>query len=211
MFSSGLRESIDNEVEVNETPIDAFKSVLYFMYTGVIHLHNKKVDDIIDVLYLSHRYEMHELVSAITEYLELNINKNNVCLIHATASLFNMCPLLENCHQFILRKGYKLLSNSSLLSLSSQTLIQLFSSDEFCAEEIDIFNAIMKYIKLNPELNEELCEELISTVRLHLICWNDLIAYVWPSGFFAREELMTSIDNRPKISNNYRRCVKPVE
>ena len=52
MFSSGLREAIHNEVEVKETPINAFKHVLYFMYSGRICLKNKKIEDIIDILFL---------------------------------------------------------------------------------------------------------------------------------------------------------------
>ena len=52
MFSSGLKEAINNEVEVKETPINAFKDVLYFMYSGRIYLKNKKIDDIIDILFL---------------------------------------------------------------------------------------------------------------------------------------------------------------
>ncbi|CAG2165643.1 unnamed protein product [Oppiella nova] len=210
MFASGLRECVSNEVVVKETPVSAFKEVLYFMYTGVIHLNNKKVDDIIDVLFLGHRYEMHELVTAVTDYLGHNITNDNVCAIHETASLFAISPLLENCHQFILGNGYQLLSNGSLLSLSPKTLIQLLSSDDFCAEELDVFNAIIKYLQMNAEITAEVAEELVSTVRLHLISWNDMIAYVWPSGFFAREELLMSIDNRPKTGDNYRKCVAPV-
>ena len=125
---------------------------------------------------------MHELVEAVTEYLHRNVNEDNVFEIHATASLFNFSFLLKRCHDFILFRGYKLLSNESLMNLSAKTLIQLLSSDEFCAEEIDIFKAVVKYMETNPEYNKDICKQLISTVRLPLISWNDLIAYVWPSG-----------------------------
>lgn len=52
MLSSGLREAILNEVEVKETPLQAFKDVLYFIYSGRMHLQNKKIDDILNILFL---------------------------------------------------------------------------------------------------------------------------------------------------------------
>lgn len=124
---------------------------------------------------------MHDLVEAVTEYLGYHINEDNVCEVHATASLFSLVPLINRCHEFMLCYGYKMLSNPSLMSLHPKTVIKLFSSDNFCAEEIDIFNAIVKYLEVNS-LDDESYEKLVATVRLPLISWNDLIAYVWPSG-----------------------------
>ena len=128
-----------------------------------------------------HRYEMHDLVQSVTQYLGYHINEDNVCEIHATAALFSLSPLVSRCQDFMLNNGYKMLSNPSLMSLNSKTVIQLLSSDNFCAEEIDVFNSVVKYIQTN-DLDEETYQKLVATVRLPLISWNDLIAYVWPSG-----------------------------
>jgi BTB/POZ domain-containing protein 9 len=125
---------------------------------------------------------MHELVGSLTQYLEYNIDEDNVCLIYATANLFNISSLINRCQLFLMHKGFKLLEQENFFTFSAKTIINLFSSDEFCAEEIDIFKAVIKYLKINPDCDEKNCEKLISTVRLPLICWNDLIAYVWPSG-----------------------------
>ncbi|XP_054163405.1 BTB/POZ domain-containing protein 9-like [Oppia nitens] len=228
MFGSGLRESISHEVEIKDTPITAFKDVLYFMYTGVIHLNNKSIDDIIDILYLGHRYEMRELVVAITDYMSLHITIDTVCVIHETASLFGLTSLERQCQQFMLYNGYQLLANDQLMTLDAQTLIQLLTSDEFCAEEIDIFNAVVKYIQINTacgsDTDEDTGRKLLATVRLSHISWNDLIAYVWPSGYYQRDELLSTIDNNntntaagacnrqvvDNYRNNSRMCCKSI-
>ena len=76
MFSSGLREAILNEVEVKETPLTAFKDVLYFMYSGRMHLQNKKIDDILDILFLG----LYKCQQNVSKFSESKFGHNLICI-----------------------------------------------------------------------------------------------------------------------------------
>lgn len=82
----------------------------------------------------------------------------------------------------MLHQGYEIIKQDTFYNFNAKTLIKLFSDDDFCAEEIDIFESIVQWLNNNPHCDEKQCKELVSTIRLSLIFWDDVIAHVWPSG-----------------------------
>lgn len=73
MLFGGMRETSEREVELVDTPVQAFKALLRYIYTGRIQLHSMKVELVVDVLALVNKYDFGDLESAISEYLKVSI------------------------------------------------------------------------------------------------------------------------------------------
>jgi len=71
LLYGGMRESTQHEIVMEETPLQAFKFLLKYIYTGKCQLSQIGVELLIDVLGLAHKYGFVELEAAIAEYLKV--------------------------------------------------------------------------------------------------------------------------------------------
>lgn len=72
MFFGGLREQTTNEIELHDTPINAFKILLKYIYSGRIRFQNLKFDVILDVFVLAHKFVFSDLETALCDYLKVS-------------------------------------------------------------------------------------------------------------------------------------------
>lgn len=78
MFFGGMREVSAKSVELQETPVYAFRVLLEYIYTGRMQLKEMKTDLVFDILGLVHKYGFTELEHNVSEYLKVrfkNISK----------------------------------------------------------------------------------------------------------------------------------------
>lgn len=81
MFFGGMRESREKTVELQETPVQAFRLLLKYIYTGTLQLQAIKIDLVFDVLGLVHKYGFIELEQTVSDYLQvffLYLNHQNI-------------------------------------------------------------------------------------------------------------------------------------
>ena len=105
MFSSGLKESIEKEIQLNETPLSAFKNVLNYIYTGRVKLNDKKIEDIVEILCLGHCYELEDLVSHLVSYIESSVSAENIYEVYYIAHLYGFKSLIDVCYNYLLSRG----------------------------------------------------------------------------------------------------------
>lgn len=80
LLFGGLSESSQSEIVLN-IPLEAFKALLRYIYSGHMSLSQMKEENILDTLGLANQYGFTELESSISEYLRLALSINNVCAI----------------------------------------------------------------------------------------------------------------------------------
>lgn len=218
MFSSGYREAIESEVEVKDTSIETFKTILNFIYTGRVDLNDKCVEEIIEILCICHRYELHDLLGHLLTFLTSAIDAENVCGLYETAKLYNFTELIEPCQRFLREKGYEVLNEDAIYALNANTILELFSDDKLCAEEKEIFKAVAGWIRYNPKATDEEKEKLLATVRLEAISSNDLISSVWVSGLVDNNVILEIFQQRSEMpvdefidDDNLRYCMRPIK
>ena len=56
LLYGGMRESSQAEIELKDTPLNAFKHLLSYIYTGTMTLANLRDDLILEILGLAHQY-----------------------------------------------------------------------------------------------------------------------------------------------------------
>ncbi|XP_040579007.1 LOW QUALITY PROTEIN: BTB/POZ domain-containing protein 9 [Lepeophtheirus salmonis] len=212
MLYGGMRESHSEEIELKDTPVGAFKYLLCYVYTGNLSLGHLSDDTLIEILELADIYGFQNLETAISEYLESNLNEKNVCYIYDTASLYSLPCLSSACLTFIDQKAYDVIKDESFTSLSPTALKNIVSRDSFCAAEVDIFKAIVHWAKANP------CDgghgDILQYIRLPLMSTADLLNVVRPSGFINSDVILDAIQSKISLRDmelKYRGYLIPEE
>lgn len=117
LLFGGMRESNQNEIDL-DAPLEAFKALLKYIYTGTVTVYGMKQDTVLDMLGLAHVYNFVELERAISLHLRRTLNLFNVCAVLDAAKLYDLTSLIRVCHRFMERHSAQILKSDSFINLS---------------------------------------------------------------------------------------------
>uniref|UniRef100_A0A0A1X880 BTB/POZ domain-containing protein 9 n=1 Tax=Zeugodacus cucurbitae TaxID=28588 RepID=A0A0A1X880_ZEUCU len=192
LLFGGLCESRQSEIEL-QIPVEAFKALLKYIYSGHIPLAQMDEDNILDTLGLANQYGFSELEHAISQYLRQYLALNNVCAILDAARLYNLDKLTEVCLTFMDRNAALILEHESFSALSMESLKEVLRRDSFFAPEVEIFLAVWEWCKSHTNIN---IDSVVSYVRLPLMKLEDLLQVVRPSGILDADKLLDAIQEQ---------------
>jgi BTB/POZ domain-containing protein 9 len=201
MFFGGLKESKENTVELLETPVQAFKVLLEYIYTGKMVFKEMKTDLVFDILGLVHKYGFTELEHNVSEYLKEICKPENVCSIFSHSQLFSMRSLAAHCLDFMDFHAEEVLAHPTFRNLSPGSLEQIISRDSFCAPEISIFKAVKEWMDASPEESHYFMD-MMKNVRLSLIKLDDLLNIIRPSGLIPPDVLLDAINDQTRCKTS---------
>lgn len=236
LLFGGLRESKQDEIELKGTNLPAFKALLKYIYTGHMSLANQKEEVILETLGLAHQYGFVDLEASISDYLRQILQIRNVCMIYDAARLYQLQFLTRVCFSFMDKNAQAIIHDESFLQLSPAGLKDLIQRDSFYAPEVEIFEAIVEWVKANqsdsvdnnsiyssqdgsddsaevPVLSEA-ASAVLSGVRLALMDLTDLLTVVRPTNLIAPDTILDAIAARNQGKDTelrYRGCLMPEE
>ena len=170
-----------------------FGILLRYIYTGHLSLTDMKQEMVLEVLGLAHRYGFVQLEASISDYLRNTLSIKNVCEYYDASMLYGLTSLARDCCSFIDRNALDVMNHESFYSLSCSGLKEMISRDSFCAQEVDIFRAVVEWAKKNPETD---ASEVLSCVRLPLISLVDLLNVVRPCDLLSADVILDAIKAR---------------
>ncbi|XP_055299673.1 BTB/POZ domain-containing protein 9 [Sitodiplosis mosellana] len=208
LLYGGLAETTQQEI-VLKVPLEAFKALLDYIYTGCMSLAKMKEENILDSLGLANQYGFESLESAISTYLTNSLSLKNCCAILDAARLYNLETLSDVCMTFMDRNSTELLNTSAFKTLSQDSLCTLLERDSFFAPEVHIFNAVYDWCKNNPNAD---IETVVSFVRLPLMNLEQLLKIVRPCAILDPDRLLDAIEEKTTSKNLlYRGALWPEE
>ena len=147
---------------------------------------------------LSDRYGFPHLKEGIEAHLSKIVTPENVLLLHTHAqSTFS--PHLQNkCEAFMDLHAEQVIASQTLQQLPKESLKKLIARDSFVVEEIQIFEAVQKWMEANG-VGREAASELLECVRLTEIPQALLESKVLPSGLFTRSRVLEAMGERESI------------
>ncbi|EFO83881.1 hypothetical protein CRE_14867 [Caenorhabditis remanei] len=207
LLYNGFQETHQTRVALKETNSKAFEAVLQYMYTSKIDFSGVELEILLEYLSLAHRYDLGQLMTAISEYFKEILKTDNLCCILNAAYFFQFEDLIEFCMQFSDNRADQLLDDPSFTKLTGDSLKELLSRDSFYARELKIFMAVRTWTEKNPT-QKKASKELLELVRLPLISQNDLLSSVRPTGLVDAEALLDAIEKQTQKPQEikYRGC-----
>lgn len=193
LLFGGLSETNKTEIELPKTPLQAFKIILKYIYTGKINLKTMKTKLVLDVLELSNLYGFIELKAEISNYLKSSLNLENVCGILDASLLYSLEELTQSCFLFFDANAEEILKHETFKYLFKDSLIILLARDSFFAPEICIFEGVRGWIENNSDLSTQDIKKVVSTVRLPLIDLEDLLNVVRSSYLIDPDQVLDAI------------------
>lgn len=149
LFDGNFAEAKQSEIKL-EVPLNAFKVILLYIYTGHMSLIPLNVIQIIDVYGLVELYNFESLKETIPKYLTAILSVGNCFEILNAACLYSLGDLEDTCLSFMDRRSTELIKHDTFKLISSTLLCTLLKRDTFYAPEIDIFSAVKDWITNNP-------------------------------------------------------------
>ncbi|KAH8308584.1 hypothetical protein KR018_012416 [Drosophila ironensis] len=230
LLYGGMSETLQRQIAL-QVPLDSFKVLLRYIYSGTLLLSTLDEDAVIDVLGMANLYGFLDLEMAISKYLRQYLALNNVCMILDAARLYNLEELTQVCLMFMDRNAVDLLQHDSFKMLSKvrspvvtahaqapfnlclfvpqESLEVVLRRDCFFAPEVQIFLAVWKWSRYNPNVD---FKSVVSYVRLPLMNLDHLLQVVRPSGILEPDKILDAIDERnTSKSLPYRAALWPEE
>ncbi|XP_055383119.1 BTB/POZ domain-containing protein 9 [Condylostylus longicornis] len=192
LLYGGLSESNQAEIAL-KIPLEAFKVLLQYIYSGRMSLTKMKEETVLDTLGLANEYGFTELEVAVSEHLRQILSLDNICAILDAARLYNLEALTNVCHTFMDRNAAEILTHESFKYLSKESLEEILRRDSFFAPEVQIFVAVNEWCKNNNNVD---IESVVSYVRLPLMNLDQLLKVVRPSGILSPEKLLDAIEEQ---------------
>ncbi|XP_059061241.1 BTB/POZ domain-containing protein 9 [Achroia grisella] len=205
LLYGGMREANQAEVEL-QAPLQAFKALLRYVYSGHMGLSLLREDTVLDMLGLAHQFNFQELEAAISDYLRQVLALRNVCAVLDAARLYGLDALMDYCYNFLDRNAIEVLQHDTFMQLSVEALQGLLERDSFFAPEVDIFKAVCDWFSANQgwaksESGQAQVEKILKCVRLTLMSLEDLLTVVRPFSLVTPDMLLDAIQQKTQTKS----------
>ncbi|XP_022169376.1 kelch-like protein 2 isoform X2 [Myzus persicae] len=160
-------ESNKDVVNIRDFDSTALQLLVDYIYTGEILVSDKNVQDLLpaaDLLQLDY------VKGACAAFLQTQLDPTNCLSIRAFADLHNCLELLSSCEAYIKRQFLYIVKNEEFLSLSSQEMINLISSNVLnTPSEEKVYECVINWIKHKLCVRYDDLPKLMEHIRLPLL------------------------------------------
>uniref|UniRef100_A0ABI7WM09 Kelch-like protein 36 n=1 Tax=Felis catus TaxID=9685 RepID=A0ABI7WM09_FELCA len=179
MFTIGMREAFQKEVELVGASYIGLKAVVDFLYGGELALDGGNIDYILET---AHLLQIWTAVDFCCEYLEQEVSEDNYLYLQELASIYSLKRLDAFIDGFILsRFGTLSFTPDFLQNVSMQKLCVYLSSSQVQREcEHDLLQAALQWLTQQPE-REAHAYQVLENIHFPLIPKNDLLHRVKPA------------------------------
>lgn len=179
MFSLGMKEQNQQEVELVGTSFLGLKAVVDFLYSGELLLDGGNIDGVLEA---AHLLQLWRAVDFCCQYLEQQVNEDTYLYLQELARVYSLERLDGFIDRFILARFATLSFTPDFLqNVPLNKLCSYLSSDQVRHDgELALLRAALRWLGQNPDRTQH-AERLLSHVRFPLIPQEDLVSLVLPA------------------------------
>ncbi|KAL7402128.1 hypothetical protein ABVT39_010133 [Epinephelus coioides] len=203
MFSGGLRESLDSDVNFRDSiHPEVLELLLDFAYSSRIIINEENAESLLEA---GDMLQFHDIRDAAAEFLEKNLHSSN-CLGMMLLSDAHQCKRLYELSWRMCLLHYETVRDSEdFYSLSKDKLLELILSDELEIEDEQVvFNSVLRWVRYDLEGRRHHLPDLLRGIRLALLPSECLLEAV------ACEELVMADKRSRSIVEEAMQCKKKI-
>ena len=182
MFNTPLSECQQGMVKLRDMDREILQAVISYVYCSDVCLPS---DQVLSLLMVADRFQMDCLVEECSQFLETQINANNVLNLRAYSNLHQCWKLFKRCTQYVLDNFKEVSESDDFLSLPSDQLKDLLTDNSLSVNsEEDVYFAVLRWTYYAKEDRKTMFPSIISCVHLPFVSMSFLRSTV------QHEELM---------------------
>ena len=167
MFCNGMLESTLTQVRIKAVDGDTFGALVNYCYTSNITISSNNVK----TLYAAaNHFDFPEVCDACDRFLLDKITVSNCVSLSKYAQKFSCKKLMEGADMFIRANFLKICRTNEFKELDVNHLLRIISHDELRVNsEIEVFKAVIDWVKFSLENRKSLFPTILENVRLGII------------------------------------------
>ncbi|XP_077049665.1 kelch-like protein 36 [Siphateles boraxobius] len=179
MFTLGMREEHEAEVELVGASYVGVKAVVDFLYSGELPLDGGNIDYVLET---AHLLQVWRAVDFCCQYLEKEVREDNYLYLQELAFLYSLDRLDAFIDRFILEHFTTLSITSEFLQDVRLPKLCAYLADEQVQHENEqaLLQVTLQWLNQRPE-RLAFAQQLLSNIRLALIPPDDLIGRILPA------------------------------
>ena len=146
----------------------------------------------LQLLGLADRYQFPKLKTELDEILTSKVDDDNALQMAVYSDRHNAVMLKKKSWEYTDENANSVLESEALVSIPQADLVRIISRDSFLAEEVNVFNAVRRWIEHN-QIHSENVSDLLQCVRLCQIPATQLFEIVRPRGLYTDKEILDAI------------------
>ncbi|KAM8839153.1 actin-binding protein IPP isoform 1-T4 [Synchiropus picturatus] len=201
LFSGGMKEAEQDEVQIHGVETHIFEILLDFIYTGLI---NVTVENVQELVVAADMLQLHEVVSICCEFLKSHMDPSNCVGIFLLLEQIACTDIMEFTESYIHVHFLKVCVTDEFKSLSKDQVVKILSSEELKIEdEYQVFIAAMDWVLQDVAKRKKYIVEVLEPVRFPLISPPRLMKYIeGVTDFSLRVALLTLLKEYTEVSKS---------
>ncbi|KAG8437047.1 hypothetical protein GDO86_007939 [Hymenochirus boettgeri] len=167
LLAGGMKESLNDVVQIQGVDPNSFQLLLDFVYTGSVKISTENVQKLMtaaDMLQLSH------VVELCCDFLKEQIEPANCVGFFQFSEQLACQPLLEFTESYIHSHFIEVQTGDEFSTLTKDQLLRLLRSEELCIEdEYQVFSAAMLWIQKDIVSRKRHLVEVLDPIRFSLL------------------------------------------
>uniref|UniRef100_A0A7E4VE06 BTB domain-containing protein n=1 Tax=Panagrellus redivivus TaxID=6233 RepID=A0A7E4VE06_PANRE len=184
-------------VDLSETPLEAFKVFLKFIYTGIVQFNAVKINIVFETLQLARTYEMPKLGLRCGQHLMTVCDIENVTELVNEAVENSDAALIAHCLDYIGVHSTQFIEHETFKKLSVKSLSLILTDFALEASHKVIFNGLVDWMKANPSESAHF-SELLKNIKLNAIALDDLVTAMRPLKLIDANDFMDIVYEQAK-------------
>lgn len=164
LFTSGLKESEENEISIHGVSANTMNQIIQYAYIRKAII---TPDNVEDLLAASDRFHVFGLLKECTNYLYDQISPENCIGIFKFSRFYNCEQLSQNTWNYIIRNFKKVVEKSQeYLQLHVDDLKEILDDDDLSVRnESEVFAAIQRWVDYDTRGRKDHYTNLLKSVR----------------------------------------------
>ena len=194
------RTNIESDVIFEKRyTIETVSLLINYLYTGSSKINH---DNVYDVISLADKYGCSSLRDGCFDFLIWSVDKDSVCKMMMKGKQngfeFDATTLIKKCISFIEDKAAEVIESEEFMKLDGDLVLSIASNDKICCDELDLFNACIKWAKFQAvELKTDiktLLEPILPNIRFPIMSTKDLLHSVRLTGLCPKKEYLEALE-----------------
>jgi len=167
MFLSNMSECTNNVVTINDIDEVAFNDLVNFAYTSKITLTTENVQTL---LFACSILQVDSVARACCVFMTSHLHASNCIGIRNFAEQHGQTDLVAKAEEFIMDNFAEVQNSEEWSQITSSCILNIVSSPNLnIRSEKEVYEAIMKWIKSDLEVNKAFLPTLMSKIQLPLL------------------------------------------